>query len=213
MTKAPKVTDSTHDAELAFGSLMAGVPVRLKSGMSHVEQIETVLRLMSGIIQRITETDNMGTPAELRGLSTAAGYVQEHMKRLAQDDREKARVRKYETALSNMGNLVKAFQQRQEEAARKNGNGFDPELQAKLAGDAAINRQKLEAKDAEEKQKLLHRQTAFTADQRNKSIAAKADVDRGDAKTAQELKTNAMLGVVEAAKAADEKDDSDDSKD
>src|SRR5262249_28075964 len=56
------VSDAMRDAEFAFGTLMQGVPVRMKEGLSASEQIETLLGLMSGVIARIERQTNLATP-------------------------------------------------------------------------------------------------------------------------------------------------------
>lgn len=129
----PKVTDSVHDAQLAFGSLMLGVKLMPKEGVNHIEQIETLLGLMAQVVERIQQTDGVGTPTEVLGLQSVADYIGKHIMILAQNPDEKPRVKMYTDNLSAIMNEVRAFAQRQEEAAQQAAAQGDPAVQAKLA--------------------------------------------------------------------------------
>jgi hypothetical protein len=94
--------------------------------------------------------------------------------------------------------------QRQAEAAKKANGHADPEAMAKLAADAALTAQKLRGKAVADSQTQEQKQKAFIADEKRKDIAARSEIARGDAKTAATLKTDTMLGVVEASRAAQE---------
>lgn len=155
---SPKVTDSIHDAQLAFGSLMLGVDMEPKEGLNHIEQVETLLAMMGQVIQRIESTDGIGTPQDLAGLQSVAKYIGKHIVIIAQDENEKARVKMYTDNLSKLMNLVRAFAQRQEEAAAEQGAQQDPELVAKLQGQMAELQQKLQAAEAKSQQQLAQKQ-------------------------------------------------------
>jgi hypothetical protein len=130
----PHISDSVHDAQLAMGSLMMGLPVSVKSGINHIDYIEALMTDMAVVVKQIRKTDNMGTPDKLIGLNNAANHVQQHIQMLAEDKEQKARVKHYSDQLAKMMNLVKGFEQRLTEKMQKqNGNGQpDPEAQAKI---------------------------------------------------------------------------------
>lgn len=136
----PNLSDSVHDTELAFGSLMAGNQVSPgKSGLNAAEVIATILRLMEARVQQIMQTGGVGTPQEVQGLTLSAQYAGAFMKNLAQDPKSKQLVRVFGQNMGKLMNQVKAFAQRQQEMRKKmmeaqaqNGNGMDPAAKAKV---------------------------------------------------------------------------------
>jgi hypothetical protein len=75
-----KITDARHDAGMMFGTLMQGVDPGVRSGYNQREQIETFLLLMKRKIDQITQSGNVGTPADVLGLQTVAAHVEQHIK-------------------------------------------------------------------------------------------------------------------------------------
>lgn len=132
----PKVTDTIHDAQLAAGTLMMGMPVSVKSGINHIEYVEAMMASMAMMIQRIEQTDQTGTMDQILGLQNMAQHIGEHIQIIAQDPNEKQRVKMYGDQMGKMMNLVKAYAQRLEEQmqqqAQQNGGGQDQETMAKI---------------------------------------------------------------------------------
>lgn len=132
-----KVTDSVHDAQLAMGTLMQGLPVAIKTGINHVETIETLLSELGVLVQQATQQGGMAPPDKIKGFFNVAQHISQHIQILAQDKAEKERVKKYGDALGKIMNLAKAMvqrmQQAQKQAAAQNGNGqMDPKDKAKV---------------------------------------------------------------------------------
>lgn len=173
---APTISDSIHDAELAFGTLMQGVEVQPKEGLNPTEQIQTVLRLMAQVVQRIAATDKVGTPQDVIGLNTCSIYVAKQIGMLAQNPDNKALVKEFGDALGKLRNEIKAMQQRQMEARAAQGQNQTPD--PKAAGEAASLRVKLAGKAASDQQKLIHKQQSFEADQKRKDALTVADIRR-----------------------------------
>jgi hypothetical protein len=119
------VNDAQEHAELAFSTLMLGVPVRQKEGLSLIDQIETILGLTAGVIARIEKTGNMATPADTIGLRTAEQYTTTMIQQLAQDKAESPRAKQYADALGKLMNTVKGFEQR---LAEMNAQGEVPKM-------------------------------------------------------------------------------------
>jgi len=161
----PHISDSIHDAELAFGALMQGIQITPKPGLNAVEVIETILRLMGAKVQGIMQTDGVGTPQDVQGLKLAASYAQAFINMLAQDKNEKSRVKNFGDVLGNIGNDVKAMAQRQQEAAQaaaaNNGNGVDPDTQAKIDALLLTARTKSQLAAQSHAQKTAQKQIAF----------------------------------------------------
>jgi hypothetical protein len=180
-----KVTDATHDAELAFGSLMQGVPVKPKPGLSPREQIETVLRLMTMKVQFIEQTGGLGTPQDVIGLQAAANYVGQLMKQLEQDKAEKQRVKQYGDVLGKLMNMVKAFAQRQQEQQQK--SQMDPAKMMELRATQTEAQLRSQISQQEAQQRLQQQQQAFAADQQRKDAETKAKIARDDALARAEI--------------------------
>lgn len=131
-----KITDAVHDAQLAAGTLMQGLRVDIKTGMNHIEYVEALIGQMGMVLNKIEGRGGMATIDELVGLQNMAGHIMAHVEIIGQDQTQKERVREYQEALSQMGNLVKGYEQRLNEqmaAQQQGGNGgLDPKDAAKI---------------------------------------------------------------------------------
>lgn len=155
--KKSEATETQHDAALATGTLMQGVPVPMKEGYNHIEYVETMLKNMGMIIKGIEAQGGMTTPEKVVGLQTMAQNIQMHIAKIAEDAEEKARVKKYGDILGKFMNLVKAYAQRLAERQQANGeNGVDPETKGKIQSMVILAKTKaaIKAKEAEQKMKL-----------------------------------------------------------
>lgn len=137
----PQISTSVHDTELAFGTLMQGIPVQPSSGLNASEVAGTVIRLMSQKVSQVMQSGGVGTPQDLIGLQLAAQYAGSYLQILDQDKGQKAVVKQLGDALGKVMNMIKGMAQRQQEMAKKaaeaqqNGNGqLDPKDKAKVAG-------------------------------------------------------------------------------
>src|SRR5262249_9577372 len=119
LDKRRGVTDAQRDAEFAFAVLMQGVPVRMKEGLNPIDQIETVMGLMSGVIARCEQNGNMATPQQIAGFHACAKYLQALIGALAQNPQEKQRANNYNGQLSKLMNTVRGFEQRIQAEAKK----------------------------------------------------------------------------------------------
>lgn len=131
-----KVSDSAHDAQLAAGTLMLGLPVAIKTGMNHIDYVDTLLASMAIIVGNVQQSGGVGTVEQLRGLQNMAQHILAHVNIIAQDQNEKDRVKQYGEQLGKLMNLVKGFAQRLAEQMRKqNGQAqIDPKDLAKIEG-------------------------------------------------------------------------------
>lgn len=209
-TDPVKVTDSVHDAQLAAGTLMEGLPVSIRTGINHVEVIETLLSSMAIIIQRIEQSGGMATQKELMGLQNMAGHISGHIQILAQDENEKSRVKTESDHLGKLMNLVKAFAQRlAEQQQKQNGKpGVDPEVQAKLQGKLMVDKAKAQnmreshgmrtaQKQVQFDQKLKQDAEAHRMDMAQKAAEIKTDIAAKDLTTAAELNRKRFSGLEE----------------
>ncbi len=63
----PAISTGVTWAVAAFGTLMQGIPVPVQQNMNPVDQLETLLGLLAGVIHKVETTDNVGTPDDLAG--------------------------------------------------------------------------------------------------------------------------------------------------
>jgi hypothetical protein len=199
---APHVSDTQHDTELVFSSFMSGVAVTPRPGPNAIEVVETMLKLIEGVLKGVMQGGGVGTPEQAHGLDGAELYTQAYIQMLASDPAQKQRVTAYGKKLGKMMNDVKAMHQRQEQAAKANqGNGHDPEALAnlqskqaevklKLTSKQAADNLKLKSKTASDRQKLQHKQQDFDATQNRKNVELMGQVSR-----------DSMMATVEAHRA------------
>jgi hypothetical protein len=191
-----KVTDSVDHAQQSFGSLMFGADMEPKEGMSHIEIVETLLRMMGQVVERIKATGGVGKPEDLVGLENVAKYIGKHIMIIAQDPKEKSRVKVYADTLGKIMNDVRAFAQRQQEAAKQASAQQDPEAMAKIQSEMAILKVKLQGKDATAKQQLQHKEQKFVQQQRHNEEKSQTDLKL---RTGQAVAETFINGVKQGA--------------
>ncbi len=172
----PVVSDAIKQAESDFNTAMNGNAPEMREGLNHIEQIERLLKSIGGTIGFIQKSGNVGTPQQVAGLQLAAAFTAQHIQILAQDPAEKQRVKKYSDLLGKLMNLVKAFAQRQAEAAKKNGqqNGAHGDV----AADLIKAKTKAQISTAAAMQKLRHGNLKLAAEQKRKDVANRAEIRR-----------------------------------
>lgn len=198
------VTDSVHDAQLVAGTLMQGLPVGIKTGMNHIEYVDTLLAYMGMLIQRIEQSGGMATQDQIMGLQNMAQHVAQHIQIIAQDPNEKQRVKQYGDALSKMMNMVRAYQQRLEEQAQKqNGHARpDPEKMAKLEAQQAMAQAKVQNTRESHAEKTAQRRVSFEEKQQQSADKHKLDLQKKEIEAEIELATQQGLADIEAQKAS-----------
>lgn len=153
-------TKGKISAEDVFGTLMQGIPASIRQGIERTEYVEAMLGMMNSKIQQITQIDGMGTPQEFIGLNTVGQHIAQNIEILAQDQTQKQNVKIYADHLGKLMNLVKAFGQRQQQAAEEKAarENFDPEMQAKIQLQQQMGQQKMELNAASAQQKMQTKQ-------------------------------------------------------
>lgn len=174
----PAPPDIIYDAQLAAGTLLMGLPVMIRQGIDHIDYVEAMLQTMQVEIKKIEESGGTATQDQIFGLYNIAGHIGQHVQIIAQDPNEKQRVKQYGDELGKMMNMVKAYQQRLQEAQQQQQTqqgGASPEAQAKIQAMMMTAQTQAQIKEASANQKMTHKETAFEADQKRKDIAAMAD--------------------------------------
>lgn len=186
----PVVSNSIHDSELAFGTLMIGGDVTPKPGLNSAEVAGTVLKQMAAKVKEIMQTGSVGTPQEVRGLVKAAQYAGSFIQMLSQDEKSKPLVKKLNDALTQIMNEVKGMVQRQQQAAEKaaqsNGNGMDPK-------DAA----KIQATQLTAQQKVANMRESHALKTAQRKIQFEQQVKQDAEKTTFELRKQAAQTAIE----------------
>jgi hypothetical protein len=183
-----------------FGTLFTGNECPLVRGIDQQGYIDVLMKNMANVIERIKETDNVGTPEDLIGLIYVSQDIGKHLAILAQDPKEKQRVKIYGDNLGKMLNLVKAFgarlaQKRQSQSEAAQG---DPAGQAKaktLMLTAAV-KAKIAEQNAAMKQK--HKEIDFQMDQARENVGLIADLKREALESHQQLVNDGFKAIVDS---------------
>lgn len=200
--EAPQVSNSIHDAQLSFGTLMAGAPVSIKSGVNREETITALLSSMAVIVQRIASSGGVGTKEELIGLQNVAQHIGQNIQSFAADKAEAQKVKQFGDALGKMMNMVKAFgqrlQQQIEAAAKKNGNGgMDPKDQAKILATQETAKSKIQIMRESHAQRTAQRQIQFEQQTEQDNQKHAAELAKEAAQTIQEMHLNRLRSIEE----------------
>ena len=202
------VTSGRKAADSQFGTLMAGGVVGTIEGIEQVDFVAAMLASMESVVARIHQTDDVGTPADVRGLNAVAKVVDEHIQILAKDPNEKKAVAAAGKELGKLLNDVKAFEQRQQEAEKSKQQ--DPAAIAQLEMDKVSAAQDMHIAEQKSQQAMQQKQTAFeqklNQDMEKHSMAmqqmtldnqAAMQQAQADAQ-AQSLKTSSEIAVMRA---------------
>jgi hypothetical protein len=182
-----KVTDSVHDAQLAAGTLMQGLPVAVKSGMNHIEYVDTLLHTLATIVQQ--GATNM---QRVNGMNMIGQNIAEHIQLIAQDPQEKPRVKQYQDQLAKVMNVVKQLQhqveQQLEQAGSNAGDEALGETQAKIQGMMMQAKVKSESTATAHAQKTAQRQLQFEMEEKRKSQEFQMNLRQQQIEAAQDIK-------------------------
>lgn len=126
------VSTGTSWAVAAFGTLMQGIPVPMQPNLNSIDQINTLLGLLAGVVHKVETQDNVGTPDDLAGFGTTIQYIQALITQLAQDPAQKAVVKQSEDDLAQLTNIVKGFAQRQAQANKAKTSKLSESLTMKF---------------------------------------------------------------------------------
>jgi len=190
-----RITDSVHDAQLAAGTLMIGLPVAIKTGQNHIEYVDAMLVSLEVVIQKAQQRGGMATPDEIAGMNAIVRHIVDHIKIVAQDKNEKQRVTEWQKKLTLMINLIKAFEQRlremQEKAQKQQGNGQDPELAAKVQATKVMADAKAANTRESHAQRTAQRQIQFELEQKREDARLARDLKREEQKHMLEMRAKA----------------------
>lgn len=205
------ITDAQEHAELAFATLMQGVPVQRRQGYSLIDQTGTIIGLMAGVIQRIEKTGNMATPAEIIGLQNCAQYAQEMIQQLSQDKQQARLAKTFEQSLGKLMKAVTGFAQRLQEQrkqqAMQNGENGASEMavaQAKAQATMMGAATKAKVTEAGARQKMSHKDAAFIKEQQRRDLQTVGEERRKDLATIGEVQRKHYVAFNEPKEPSNE---------
>lgn len=183
------VTDAKLIASLAAGPLMMGLQVPIKTGINHIDYVETLLTDLSGLVKKYQ--NQVPPPEDIIGMNNMSQHIKQHIQVIAQDPNEKSRVKQYMDALSKMDNEIRAYaqraQQQQQEQAAQNGNGQDAETQAKIKAMLITAEAKADAQREAHSQRTAERQIQFELEQQRKQKEWELEMQRDISLKGQEM--------------------------
>lgn len=200
-----EVSSSAVLAQLAFGTLMEGVPVQQRGGINEVDYIETLLAMMAQAMQPLEALQEqpgaLAVNAErIAGLVNVGSHIEEHIQILSADQSERERVRDYQRIINQLMGQLKAYGQRLQEMeqAQQGNQGLDAETQGKIIAMQTVAQAKAAISTQQAQVKLQHKDIAFQSEQERKDAGTLAEIRRKDALThaevaATDLKTTADL--------------------
>ena len=192
-----RITDAVHDAQLATGALMQGVPVSLKTGMNHKEYVTTLLGNLQLLIGKCQQSGGMATQAQIEGFGAIAKLTEEHLKVLSQDPTEKQFVTEANKMLGKLMNFVRAFAQRLQEQQQKaqQAQQGDPAKQAQIQATIMSAKVKDKIKQDDHIQKSAMKKQDFEAEERRKQQAFEMDQARQNMESLHELARGRMKSL------------------
>lgn len=203
-------TSGTQLAEQLFGTLMTGNPCAVRNGIDIQGYVQTLLRMMGGVVQRIQSTDNMGTAEELGGLITVAQNIGQYLQILGQDPKNKQMLKQIGDTLGKLMNEVKGFGQRLQEkhqnaSLRENliinykdapedvrrqmeqTAGFTPSQMPQPDPKAAKAEQQMQIKNEQHAQKSTQSAQSFQLEQERRNAEVQAAIARENTVTRHKL--------------------------
>lgn len=187
-----RVTPTVHDAQLAAGALMQGLPVAPRPGFNNIEYIETLLGTIGAVMKAIEENGGNANQEQVSGIMNVMQSVQQHIDMLAQDETEKPRVKQYQDDLSKIGNVVKGYQQRLAEQQQAQGAEQQSEGQAKVELMKQTAQTKLEIDRAKANQKMEQAKEKHELQMANQIRSTQVQEASTDIKTAAEIRRDGL---------------------
>lgn len=202
----PTISDSIHDAQLAAGTLMQGLPMAQAQGVNHQEYAQALMACMVSELQKVEGSpQRMTTPEQLAGLQYLAGQDIQgqpipgngalgHIQVVAQNRESKAVAKQLADQHGKIMNLVKAAAQRMMEAQKaaaqkqqQTGGGIDPKDAARVAGMQAQAQAKVQNMRESHAQRTAQRQIQFEQQMKQRQEEHAATLTQKNAEAAQDL--------------------------
>ena len=188
------ISDSMHDAQLAFSRLMIGLPFTESPKMILEDYVKVWIADLTLLTQTIDQTGGMATEQQIAGMGNTIKHTDKFLQIMAQNDDEKDKVRQYSEALAEITNKLKGYAQRlaeklksEQDQQQQGAGGPDPETVAKLQGKLMLDQAKAQNMRESHATKTAQRQVQFEMDEQRKDRQQEAETMRENARAAQEL--------------------------
>lgn len=194
-----EINFTTSFAQVAMGSLMAGLPATPPPGTNKIDVVETWLASLASIVQGVEQSGGVPTQQQLVGELNTAAHIEKEIQLIAQDKEESERVKEYADDLSKLQNLIRAHEQRlQEQGQQQQPEGGDGSAQAKVVQAAMTTEAMMKMKQQAHNQKLQQKEQSFaqkTAQQQQSAELQNADTIRKAQvnESAKDLETAAKI--------------------
>jgi hypothetical protein len=197
LPESPSISDSRHDAMLAFGSLMAGGAVKFRSDTNRIDIVEVLLAELTLAVQRVLKTGGMATKPEVMGFQNVLMHIAEQVALIAKDPAQKEQAKKYAEASGRLANEVKGMAQRlAEQGDGANGDGEAAKLQMELYADKV----KADAKAANMREshgaRTAQKQVQFDLAEERKSLEHTQSMQRKAQEDALDLRFKALESQI-----------------
>jgi len=210
----PKVSSSTHDAQLAVGTLLMGQPMELRQNVSHVEYAQSLVNALGVEVEKVNATGGVTDQTHIVGMQNLAGQTIEgqpvpgngaanHVALIAEDPMQVDVAKTLGDQLSKLLNEVRAFAQRLEEQQQQQaaqGPQMDAETQAKIISMQATTEAKNENTRNAHAQRTAQRQVAFEMQQQQKAADAELALKTKLAETQIDLSSQSAQALIELEK-------------
>ncbi len=201
-------------AEDVFATLMRGIPVSLREGIEQQDYVIAMAEMMAAEIEQIKQSPGqMGKPEDIIGLQTVEADILKHIELLAQDHAMNPLVAGMTKQVGKMMNDVKAFAQRQQQAAQAAADkekenpeamakiqAMQAETQSKLQAQQAENAQQLQIEAEKHAQEMKQMQEKHEQEMRDQAAKTTSDIAAQAAKTHTDIESKRLQ--AEAAQAA-----------
>lgn len=204
---SPRKSESVHVAKDMVGSLMQGVPYTPEKGQNPIEMIQTLLRSMAMIVQRIQRT---GPPsqAELIGLGNIASTVTAYLKQLSQNKAEQEKAALYTEQLSQLLKVIGVMAKASQKQAQGGNGGPDPkeaakaqamviQARTKAALQARSHAQRTQERDVSAQMKLRQDAERHELEMTKERQRMQLDATAKDLETAGNIRRNRLKSVEE----------------
>lgn len=199
----PDISSAVEKATLSWATLMDGKQVQLTRGFNVIEYVQTLLEMLVEDVAMANQNGGMVPPEKVAGYANVIQNLKGYIEQIAEDPGEQQVVKQLSDVLGNVENHVKAFWQRNQQAAQEQQGqtGQDPQAAADAQATVIQAAAKSKIAEAMAAQKLQHKQEAFDQKQRQSAATTVHNATLTGARVAAE--NEALAARTEAQIRAD----------
>jgi hypothetical protein len=165
-----KISNSTHDAQLATERLMRGLPYQETPEMVIADYVHVWVTDLALMVNGLMQAGGMATQEDIIGFNNMLQTIGKYLQQMSQDEGLAEQVTQYQHALSQLANHIKAFEQRlvqQMKAAQKDGNGqVDAKTIGQIKAQQILAESKAKLGEERSAQRMAQDQVRFELEQK-----------------------------------------------